>query len=158
MVANQAEIPEGYEIHHIDGNPSNNSIYNLELLLKEEHNKLHVEYIKKNIEYLKDINNKKSNSHKGKSSGMKGKNHSEKTRNKMSESHKGKSSGMKGKYNNPNTSKKVAKISLNDEFIKEYNSISEAAREGFNPAHISACCLGKLKQHKGFKWKHMQKT
>lgn len=43
MVANGCEIPEGYDIHHIDGNKLNNSINNLELIEHSihmsEHNK-----------------------------------------------------------------------------------------------------------------------
>lgn len=42
MVVNKCEIPEGCDIHHIDGNPLNNSIYNLELLESSiHHNKYH---------------------------------------------------------------------------------------------------------------------
>ena len=37
MVANQSDIPEGYDIHHIDGNTQNNSIYNLELIEHKTH-------------------------------------------------------------------------------------------------------------------------
>ena len=35
------EIPKGHEIHHIDRNPENNAITNLQCLTKEEHNKRH---------------------------------------------------------------------------------------------------------------------
>ena len=35
------EIPEGYEIHHRDGDKSNNDIYNLQMLTKAEHRKVH---------------------------------------------------------------------------------------------------------------------
>ena len=41
MVANQCEIPEGYDIHHIDGDKTNNSIYNLELIEHKEHVRNH---------------------------------------------------------------------------------------------------------------------
>lgn len=36
------EIPKGYVIHHIDGNPSNNDISNLQLMTQSEHMKLHM--------------------------------------------------------------------------------------------------------------------
>lgn len=36
------EIPEGYQIHHIDGNKLNNDISNLQMLSAEEHTKLHM--------------------------------------------------------------------------------------------------------------------
>ena len=35
------EIPAGYEIHHIDGNPANNDISNLQMLTKDEHTRTH---------------------------------------------------------------------------------------------------------------------
>lgn len=34
-------IPEGYEIHHIDRNPLNNHIPNLQLVSKDEHKEIH---------------------------------------------------------------------------------------------------------------------
>lgn len=41
------EIPEGCDVHHIDRNPDNNNISNLQLLTKAEHNKLHAATKKK---------------------------------------------------------------------------------------------------------------
>lgn len=35
------KIPQGYDIHHKDGNKTNNKINNLELLRKDEHARLH---------------------------------------------------------------------------------------------------------------------
>ena len=37
----QGEIPKGYEVHHLDWNPANNSIDNLVMLPKIEHRKIH---------------------------------------------------------------------------------------------------------------------
>ena len=54
------EIPNGYEIHHIDGNKLNNSIHNLELVSIEEHHKEHKptmnnpKYSKKIAQYTLD--------------------------------------------------------------------------------------------------------
>ena len=36
-------IPKGYQIHHKDFNPLNNSLSNLQLLTKEQHHQLHAE-------------------------------------------------------------------------------------------------------------------
>ena len=37
------EIPEGYHVHHKDGNPLNNDPHNLELLTAEEHSRAHAD-------------------------------------------------------------------------------------------------------------------
>ena len=55
MVANGCDIPEGYEIHHIDGNKLNNSIYNLELIEKYKHLSLHHTSMKHTEETKKKI-------------------------------------------------------------------------------------------------------
>ena len=41
---------------------------------------------------------------------------------------------------------------MDGNFIKEWKSTSEVGRSGFVQQHISACCLGKLKHHKKYKW------
>lgn len=41
MCANGCDIPEGYDVHHIDHNPLNNSIYNLELVESFKHRSEH---------------------------------------------------------------------------------------------------------------------
>jgi len=42
-VCERGDIPEGYDVHHIDHDKSNNDISNLELLTKKEHYKKHWE-------------------------------------------------------------------------------------------------------------------
>lgn len=37
----KGDIPQGYQVHHINKNKLNNSIENIELLSKDEHNRLH---------------------------------------------------------------------------------------------------------------------
>ena len=41
MTANGCDIPNGFDIHHIDGNKLNNSIYNLELVEHKKHTHNH---------------------------------------------------------------------------------------------------------------------
>ena len=55
------------------------------------------------------------------------------------------------KYKNNKCVKSVVQLSLNDEFIKEWNSINEAQRE-LNIRNITSCCKGKYKSAGKFKW------
>lgn len=120
------------------------------------------------IEWKKKL----SESHKGRDVWNKGKHgiYSEETLKKMSESSKGKhpsdetkkkiSNGLKGrpspfKGKTSPKRKKVLKYDLNGNFIKEYTSMTEAAKE--NPKcgkNICAVCQGKRRQAGGFIWKY----
>lgn len=53
--------------------------------------------------------------------------------------------------------KKIIQYDLNDNFIKEWESISDAAKELNIPTtHISKCCLGKLNKTHSYKWRYKQ--
>ncbi|MBQ3950482.1 MAG: hypothetical protein II661_08415 [Bacteroidales bacterium] len=66
---------------------------------------------------------------------------------------------------NPNTQRKkyvrinnshfldvaVVAISLKDNTIKIYQSMSEAVKEGFTKSAICSCCRGSRNKHKGYK-------
>ena len=54
-------------------------------------------------------------------------------------------------------SKTVLQLSLSGELIKEWESIQECGRNGFNIGHVCNCCNGKEKTHKGFKWEYKYK-
>lgn len=43
----------------------------------------------------------------------------------------------------------------NNELVMVFPSTMEAQRQGFDCGHISACCNGKLKTHKGYTWKYL---
>lgn len=61
------------------------------------------------------------------------------------------SNGNKGK-----TSKKIVQFTLDEKFIKQWDSINEIKNElGFN--NISACCMGKRNKSGNFKWYFMDK-
>ncbi len=53
-------------------------------------------------------------------------------------------------------SKTVYQYSLENTLIKVWNSTIQCSRENskFNHRHISECCLGKRKTHKGYKWSY----
>lgn len=80
------EIPEGFVVHHKDGNKLNNCILNLQLMKKSEHDRLH---------------NEGDNNHRC----WQGKHHSLETRKKISESKKGKLRGKEPKQTLINKSK-----------------------------------------------------
>ena len=43
----------------------------------------------------------------------------------------------------------------NGNLVTTFQSIKEAGIQGFNQGHISECCNGKRKKHKGFEWKYL---
>ena len=49
-------------------------------------------------------------------------------------------------------SKKVLQLSSTGELIREWESTMECGRNGFTQQSVSACCRGKLKTHKGFRF------
>ena len=51
-------------------------------------------------------------------------------------------------------SKPVIQYTLDGQFVKEWESINEADRNGYNHGHIAACCRGERKTHKGFIWEY----
>ena len=53
---------------------------------------------------------------------------------------------------NGKLSKPVLQFTLDGEFVREWPSTMECERNGFSQQHVSECCLGKRKSHKGFLW------
>ena len=53
---------------------------------------------------------------------------------------------------NGKCSKKVLQFTLDGEFLREWPSIHECSRNGFDFRNVSACCLGKRKSAYGFLW------
>lgn len=127
MVANKCDIPNGYHIHHIDGNKQNNSIYNLELIEAHKHLSEH------NIGHKNNL----------------GKHHTEETKNKIS--------NTKRNIPNIKSRKKVAQLTLDGELIKIWDSMTDAENSGFSASGISQCCRGKKNTHKKFKWIYYEK-
>lgn len=83
---------------------------------------------------------------------------SDETRRKRSESLRNRrlSDEHKAKIGAGN-SKAIIMMSLSGEFIKKFNSASEAENEtGVNHTHISQCCNGKRNTSGGYSWKFAQ--
>lgn len=118
-------------------------------------------------QHSEESKKKMSDSHKGKPSPRKGKQLSEETKKKLSETKKGKPAHNKGipmseeqkkKMRNGKLSKKIIQLSLTGELIREWSSLHECGRNGFDRSSVSACCRGKLKSHKGFKWEYKKEV
>lgn len=47
---------------------------------------------------------------------------------------------------------------MSGDFVREWSSINECGRNGFNIGHISECCQNKygFKSHKGYIWKYKE--
>jgi hypothetical protein len=125
----------------------------------------------KGKKHSEESKNKMSNSAKGR----KGINMSESHKKIISDTHKGKklseltklkmSLSKKGKGHNHSESSKlklsensgksvaILQYSLNNEFIKEWKSISSAFKKGYI-GNISACCRGLRKTANGYIWKY----
>ena len=58
--------------------------------------------------------------------------------------------------NNSKKSKRVLQLSLDGELIREWPSTKECERNGFSHQHVTECCNGKRKTHKGFRWKYKE--
>lgn len=65
------------------------------------------------------------------------------------------SKAMKGKLiNRQDQSKRVGAFKDGD-LEMAFPSTAEAERNGYDSGHISKCCNGKLKTHKGYEWRYL---
>ena len=60
--------------------------------------------------------------------------------------------GSKSPYSKP-----INQLDLEGNFIKEWGSINEAGRSGFNISCVCKCLQGKRNHHKYFKWEYKNK-
>ena len=64
--------------------------------------------------------------------------------------------GTRNKRMAKTKSKKVLQFTKYGEFIREWPSTMECERNGFYNSHVSACCRGEQKTHKGYIWKYKE--
>ena len=62
---------------------------------------------------------------------------------------------IKNKMSNATKKKPISQFDLQNNFIRSYDSIKEAYRDGFDLNGIYKCCNGVLKKHKGFIWRYV---
>lgn len=86
----------------------------------------------------------------------------EKAKQRLSKSHKGKKSTMLGKHLSAETKKKISEAKKkavgaykNGELVMKFESTMEVSKHGFHQGHVSSCCLGKQKVHKGYEWRYL---
>ena len=130
-------------VDHIDGNKINNTVFNLRWTdAKANKNNPNTRFkgVRKKGEYhhTDETKNKISSANKNR---------------KLTQDHKTKiSHALKGKPATW-TFKPVLQKTKDDIPVKEYNSISLAAKSiGISISNISACCKGKRKTAGGYKW------
>lgn len=58
------------------------------------------------------------------------------------------------KNTNGKCSKTILQLTKNGELVREWTSINEANRNGFDQSNICNCCQGKRKTHKGYIWRY----
>lgn len=81
-------------------------------------------------------------------SGHNGCKHSDETIRKISDAKKGK------QFNREDLSKQVYQYTLDGELVKVWPSTMECNRNGYGQGNVSACCRGKLKKYKGYRWSY----
>lgn len=142
------EVPEGYDVDHIDNNPRNDVINNLQILLKKDNILKHKQYHPGNpsIELICPICGKIFY-------------RPYKARNRVEQGKTTCSRRCSYYFNNQNriSSMPKGKPILGTNVITgeeiRYNSTLEATRDGFTQQHISQCCNGKQRTHKGYTWR-----
>ena len=142
---------DGLLVMHLDEERHNPRIDNLVLGTNKE-----------NLNFPK-AKQRLSEAQKGEKSYWFGKRLSEETRLKMSDAHKGKKGYWFGRHRSEETRKKLSESTAkkavgaykNGELILTFDSTQEASRNGFHSGHVSACCTGKRRVHKGYFWKYL---
>ena len=95
---------------------------------------------------------KNRRTYKGSENPNYGKHHTEEARRKISEARKGKKISEEARKKK---SKPIIQLTLDNKFIKEWDSITEAAHSvGCDKSLIMRVCQGKKKTAKGFHWKY----
>lgn len=165
----EAFIPNPYnkpEVDHINTNRTDNRVENLRWVTKKENGNNPL-----TLKHISDVV-------KGENHPLYGKNHSEESKKKMSFNRKGKCRGeshylygkhlseeikkkiSKAKIGKPShRKKKVIQYTLNGDFIKEWDSATEAERIlNINHSQISAVCKGRHKSTGGYIWRYKEEV
>ena len=110
------EFPDGVVIHHEDGNPLNNNIWNLVPMTRAEHNVIHTKGRKASLE----TRQKMSAQRQKENHPMYGRHHTEKSKEKMKQNHK----NFHGK-NHPRYRHDIC----NEDLLQEYENTGITRKE-----------------------------
>lgn len=161
----KGKIPKGLEVNHIDGNKSNNAIWNLNLMTHSENRKW---MTKKVYQYTLDgefIDVYDSTIKASEETGIPDKSITHACLDKCFTaqsyiwSYSNDESVIKEKVKNnyikwKDISFEVEQYTKNGKFVAEYKSMREAERQtGISHCRISMCCNGKIKATGGYVWK-----
>ena len=124
------EIPEDMQVNHLDENKENNRVDNLNLMTSKENNNWGARNAKV-------------------AAAKRGKKCSEETKLKIA-------AALRGKHNTKCSKVVEAIDKVTGRVVFVFPSIMEAGRQGFNSGHISDCCNGERKSHKGFIWRYKE--
>lgn len=128
----KGDIPEGMVINHLDEDPSNNVIWNLDMCTQKEN----INYGTRNERAAAKLRGRPNEKLRGKPNPKVG----ERLRNLLT--------------NRKDLSKPVERCDLQGNVLERFPSTNEAQRQGYNKGNISQCCNGIFKQHKGFIWRY----
>lgn len=111
-------------VHHIDGDYRNNDPSNLVVVTYQEHYELHKDAI------YAQLNTPEAKAKRS-------------------------ASIRAHRASNPSPySKRVQQVDKDTgEIVAEYPSVKSTSKNGFEYKHVSACCQGRRKTHKGFVWR-----
>lgn len=143
MRAFNGKIPDGKEIDHIDGNPSNNCLENLRCVPHKENCNNPVT-VQRHAEAMQKLSQDPE------------------WRRNVSDAAKRRAQDQKWQQNNAEknrriSSKPVGQYTLDGVLVNTWTSATDAARElGVNRSCISECCSRKRKSTGGYIWRHIQ--
>lgn len=145
-------IPDGFDIDHINGNEKDNRVENLRCVTHPENIRNEITFQR----FLEAIHTPEyKEKHKANSDKMRGVPLSEETKKKMSEAKKGKAPSQKCIESSIIAHQKTVYCYTKDyKLVKVYYSMKSVVDDGFNRQNVWACCVGKRKTYKGYRWSY----